>query len=631
MPSITFLPDNITVTVPEGAPLLEAARLAGVFVETPCGGRGTCGKCAVRVASGAVDFRRSERILAGAGENEMGERARAGAAAPGKSVLICQTFVKDEPVTVELLGKSGEKGKFDLDADISRYMPEKMEPFLKYVALTVARPALLDGLSDLDRFARAFREAVKCADVRLPIGVLAELPEKLRESDGEIKVFYYIDCMDGGVARVVDVCSGRVAENSPLGLAVDIGTTTVALWLVDMYNGAILAFHTAYNSQIECGLDVISRINYAKKYRRELKDRVLDTINALTAKACQSACAKPEQIRCASLAGNTTMVHLLLGVVPEYIRLAPYTPAVFELPAYPARDIGLKICENAPVLFAPAVGSYVGGDITSGALCTSLARGQDQDDGGETVLFIDIGTNGELLLGNGEFIFGCACSAGPAFEGGGIKCGMRASAGAIERVAIDRATGKPEFSVIGGGKAAGICGSGIISLVAELFRSGLIDSAGKFADTTCENIVRNGRSAEYVLCEGVSVTEPDIDNFIRAKGAVFSACQTVLDSVGMAFSDVGRVVIAGGFGRFLNLEDARTVGLLPRLPDGKFEFLGNTSLTGAYLALISEERRATERAIARRITYVDLSSEAGYMDKYMAALFLPHTDMEMFE
>ncbi|MCL2462145.1 MAG: 2Fe-2S iron-sulfur cluster-binding protein, partial [Defluviitaleaceae bacterium] len=219
MPSITFLPDNITVTVPEGAPLLEAARLAGVFVETPCGGRGTCGKCAVRVASGAVDFRRSERILAGAGENEMGERARAGAAAPGKSVLICQTFVKDEPVTVELLGKSGEKGKFDLDADISRYMPEKMEPFLKYVALTVARPALLDGLSDLDRFARAFREAVKCADVRLPIGVLAELPEKLRESDGEIKVFYYIDCMDGGVARVVDVCSGRVAENSPLGLA----------------------------------------------------------------------------------------------------------------------------------------------------------------------------------------------------------------------------------------------------------------------------------------------------------------------------------------------------------------------------------------------------------------------------
>ncbi|MCL2352775.1 MAG: ASKHA domain-containing protein [Firmicutes bacterium] len=674
MPEITFLPDNITVSLAEGAPLLEGARLAGVFAETPCGGKGTCGKCAARVLSGSVDFRDDRGAAAGGNAsagffNETGNKA--GENSAGRTVLICRTNVKNEPVVVELPKASGEAGKFDAGADVSRCLPESRESFLKSVRLTVAPPAFLDGLSDADRFARAFRETVNLADekytdatrmpteraeVRLPVGVLAELPEKLRAKNGEVTAYYYLD---GGLARVVDIDGGTDADGGVaaknLGVAVDIGTTTVALWVADMDSGAVLASETAYNAQIECGLDVISRINYAGKYRRELKDRVLGTINGLIGKALTSAAhgsgadaallhsqkdgenpqVKAERflkrgaIRCASLAGNTTMIHLLLGLVPEYIRLAPYTPAVFELPLCSAGEIGLNINENAPVYIAPAVGSYVGGDITSGALCTGLAGG------GETVLFIDIGTNGEILLGNDEFIFGCACSAGPAFEGGGIKCGMRASAGAIERVVIDPMTGAPEIFVIGGSgngaKPAGICGSGIISIAAELFRTGLIDSAGKFTDRDCAYIVRSGKTAEYRLCEGISVGEPDLDNFIRAKGAVFSACRTIMDSVGMSFADIDRVVIAGGFGRFLNLEDARTVGLLPRLPDGKYEFLGNTSLAGAYLALVSEERRAKENEIARRITYVDLSGEAGYMDNYTAALFLPHTDIELFQ
>jgi len=244
---------------------------------------------------------------------------------------------------------------------------------------------------------------------------------------------------------------------------------------------------------------------------------------------------------------------------------------------------------------------------------------------------MDIGTNGEILLGNSEFIFGCACSAGPAFEGGGIKCGVRASAGAIERVEIDPATGEPVVYTIGGDSPTGICGSGIISLVAGLFKNELIDSAGRFSDKACANIIRNGKNAEYRLCEGISVTETDIDNVVRAKGALFSACQTLLDSVGLCFADLDRVYVAGGFGRFLNLEDARAIGLLPRLPEEKYVFLGNSSLIGAYLALVSDERRLKTEEIAHSITYMDLSSEPGYMDKYMAALFLPHTDMALFE
>jgi len=353
---------------------------------------------------------------------------------------------------------------------------------------------------------------------------------------------------------------------------------------------------------------------------------VLSTINTLISEVSTNAGIRTDNIYCLSFAANTTMTQMLLGIEPEYIRLAPYTPTVFSTPVYTAGEIGVDANKKAPVAIAPAVGSYVGGDITAGALCTSLAN-----DSTDTILFIDIGTNGEILLGNNEFLFACACSAGPAFEGGGVKHGVRASSGAIEKVVIDAETGSPEIFTIDNADPVGICGSGIISLVAELFRNDLIDSAGKLSHKDCKNIIGSGRSRVYQLCDGVSINEQDIENLIRAKGAVFSACQTLLDSVGLTFEELDRVYVAGGFGRFLNLDDARTIGLLPRLPDSKYVFLGNTSLIGAYLTLVSEEQRLKMHEIANVTTYVDLSSEPGYMDKYMAAVFLPHTDMSLFE
>ena len=452
----------------------------------------------------------------------------------------------------------------------------------------------------------------------------------MRAADGNIVVFYYTENAIGKIIKVISDIS-QAAGNAKFeilrssidtaqsslsyGIAVDIGTTTAALWLVDLKSGKVLSARNAWNSQAECALDVIGRINYAKKFGVDLKERVLKTINTLILEVCDDVKIKSDQILCVSLTGNTTMIHLLLGIIPEYIRLHPYTPAVFQPQVYTAAATGISACENAPVLTAPAVGSYVGGDITAGLLCTSLAL--DEND---LILFIDIGTNGEIVLGNGEFIFACACSAGPAFEGGGIKCGMRAGDGAIEKVVINK-DGKPEISVIGGGSTKGICGSGIISVAAELFRKGIIDSAGKFC----------GEENEYMLYEGIAVNETDIDNFIRAKGAIFSACQTMLDTVGMSFGDLKKVYVAGGFGNYLDLEDAGTVGLLPRLPDGKITFLGNSSVVGAYLSLVSEERRLKVKELAGKITYIDLSSESGYMDHYTGALFLPHTDKKLFE
>ncbi|MCL1855425.1 MAG: ASKHA domain-containing protein [Clostridia bacterium] len=593
------MPDNVTVELPEGALLSDGARLTGLFVEMPCGGKGTCGKCRVRIiseAAGNTDF----------------------------SVLICQTIVGTEPMTVQLPSVANRlDGQFEQHpGDLAQYVPEGggrleiPESFLRNVNLKVAAPALLDGLSDADRFANALTNAVHCQAVDLPLDVLAVLPERIREAEAELRVSFYAE---NDKALVVDVSSGKA-----YGAAVDVGTTTIVLWLVDMADHKVVAARAAYNDQVECGSDVISRINYARKRLPELTARVLKTINGLLGDACAEAGIVSSGVRCLSVAGNTTMTHLLLGIAPEYIRLSPYTPAVFQPQIYRAGQLGITACGCAPVLFAPAIGSYVGGDITAGLLCTSLAMDADQ-----TILFIDIGTNGELVLGNGEFIFACACSAGPAFEGGGMKHGVRASAGAIERVKIDPKTGTVEIQTIGGVSPTGICGSGVISMVAELFRNRLIDSAGKFVEH--QKIIRRGKSAEYALCEGITISEADIGNFIRAKGAIFSACQTILESVGMTFLDVERIYVAGGFGRFLDLEDARTVGLFPRLPDEKFTFLGNASVIGAYLALVSEERRAKERDIAGRITYVDLSNEPGYMDQYMGAQFIPHTDMALFE
>ncbi|MDR3239120.1 MAG: ASKHA domain-containing protein, partial [Clostridiales bacterium] len=539
MPTITFLPRNVSIEMPGSAPLLEAARLAGVFVQTPCGGKGTCGKCRCQV-SGPVDFDNAKGLDLPQGE-----------------VLICMTKIRDADVAVTLPEEKVEIGKFDGSVDVKPYMPDELDGYVKIAEIQVAAPAMLDGLSDLDRFRRAFRAWLlqnkqKIDSVDVPLSALRDLPEKLRQNEGHLTVFYALE-KNENAARIISVeaITAVAAETDRAasdigdkprfyGAAVDIGTTTVALWLTDLATGEILFSRTSYNGQIDCGLDVISRINYAHKYLPELTKRILGTINSLL----DLSRVDLSHVMSFSLTGNTTMIHLLLGVVAEYIRLSPYTPAVMAPPVYTASQIGLYGCPEAPVLMAPAVGSYVGGDITAGALCTSLA--QESDD---TILFIDIGTNGELLLGSQEFLFGCACSAGPAFEGGGIRHGMRASAGAIEKVAID-ASGKAIISTIENAPPVGLCGSGVISLVAELFRTGLIDMAGRFMDG-CSYVKRVGRVAEYQVCENVVLTEVDIDNFIRAKAAIFSACQTLIESVGLAFGDIDRFYVAGGFGRFL--------------------------------------------------------------------------------
>ncbi|MEE4310774.1 MAG: ASKHA domain-containing protein [candidate division KSB1 bacterium] len=626
MPRVLFKPAEIAVQVSPGTELLEAARQAKVPVDSPCGGKGSCGKCILRITQGDVDSDSLGLLSASAVENGY--------------VLACKTRVGDTDVTVHVPAQVRETdGQFvddmdDIFLENRELLPAEhsCEPLVEKHCLQVAPPTLDDGLSDMDRLARAIQHSASITDARTSLSFVSKVADAIRADSGKVTAT---------LMRSKSGCEGVNIESGDTtrdhyGIAVDVGTTTIAVQLVNLAERKIMAIRTAYNDQLHCGLDIIGRINYSGKREglTELRRRVLKTINELIRNACESVQVDPLNILNASVAGNTTMIHLLLGLKPEYIRLEPYTATILDAPLLRADEIGLTIYPDTRVFISPAVGSYVGGDITAGLLCTEIATGSS-----EVILYLDIGTNGELVVGNDEFLLTCACSAGPAFEGGGIGCGMRAAAGAIESVSIDQMTGISAYRTIGDIDPAGICGSGMISLIAGLFRSGWLDAAGKLTrEKSSPAIEFKGRRAQFTIVDGHSssngeplqISELDIENIIRAKAAIYSASSLLLQQVGLDFSDIGKVYIAGGFGRFLNLDDAITIGLLPDLSRDRFQFIGNASLRGAYMTLVSGRCRELVHDLAKRMTYVELNTSPDYMNQYVAAMFIPHTDSDRF-
>ena len=427
------------------------------------------------------------------------------------------------------------------------------------------------------------------------------------------------------------------------GLAVDIGTTTVSAVLVDMETGNILAKETTYNEQIKYGADIIFRILNQQRpggTERLQKAIVHDTLLPLINSLCESAEASKNKITRMTIAANTTMNHLLLGIDANSIRIEPFEPAFLEFEPYDPESIGIELAPKAQMILAPNIGSYVGGDITAGVLAALTPSGKKIWNSPEMTLLIDLGTNGELVFGNEEFLMACACSAGPAFEGGEISCGMRATDGAIEACTIDKDSFKPTLSIIGGGKPVGLCGSGIIDVVAELFRVVAINGKGKFSTDLSDRIRHDEYGVgSFVLAfadesatdKDITLTETDIDNFIRAKGAIFSGIMSLITPLGFTPSDIDDVLIAGGIGSGINIKNAISIGLLPNLPEDKYSYIGNSSLDGAYEMLINPQAEEKVKEIASNMTYIDLSFQPGYMDEFIAACFLPHTDETLFQ
>jgi len=626
MPNITFTPSGKNISVPTGTELLDAARQAGCEVKAPCGGKGTCGKCIVRITSGEVD------------SDSLG--VLPGASVADGYVLACKTKVVNSDITVEVPEQSGRKGgKFTNAEEDTRLVrrelfPEKwnFDPLAVKWCVDVPEPQLEDGLSDIDRLTRKLQLEWGKKEFIYPLSVIRSVAETLRKENGNVTATII---REPERFRVIDIEPGDTTVRH-YGIAVDVGTTTIAVQLIFLPLAESIATRSDYNDQVECGLDVISRINYAKRPERlaELRERVLKTINTLIQQVCESHSVVSEEICNAVISGNTTMVHLLLGLNPEYIRLDPYTPTLLETPYLTAEEVGVEINPQSWVYISPNVGSYVGGDITAGILCTDLAT-----DSEAVSMFIDIGTNGEVVIGNNDFMMACACSAGPAFEGGGIEFGMRAAVGAIELVSLDPDTGICDYRAIGDVKPEGICGSGMISLLADLYISGWLDSAGKLnRDKPSKAVNISERHATYTIATAeetkhgkpIIISELDIENIIRAKAAIYSACALMLEQVGMEFEDLTNIYIAGGFGRFLDLEKATIIGLIPDLPRERFHYIGNSSLTGTYMVLVSQEFREKQMELAKRMTYVELSTDPSYMNQYTGALFLPHTDPTRF-
>ena len=467
--------------------------------------------------------------------------------------------------------------------------------------------------------------------------LLQELGRVLRQGDWRTTAVFEIENpQKTAQARLIDLRPGHEDEYSPLwGAAIDIGTTTVTLWLVDLISGKVRAQVAEYNGQIARGEDVISRVVYAGKEggREELRQRVLNTLNQLLEVACKRVKTEPGRVVKATVAGNTTMMHLFLGIPPESIRLAPFVPAVNHIPPLTARTLGLNLCPDASVDCLPGVASYVGADITAGVLSSGLDRAEN------LTLFLDIGTNGETVLGNSDWLVTCACSAGPAFEGAGVLHGMRATDGAIEEVWVNSQTLEPTYRVIGGSKPSGICGSGLISLLSELFLTGLLDKAGNVNLRAPTPRVRQGaHGGEYVVAwgpetqkgEDIVLTRVDTDNLLRAKAAIYAGFTVLADNVGVILESADQVLIGGSFGKYVNLEKAVQIGLLPDVDWSRFQFLGNTSVKGAYLVLLDWRQRAHIAQIASRMTYVELSADNTFHEAFTSALFLPHTDMSKF-
>lgn len=621
-----FLPDNVTVSVPAGTDLLQAAALAGLEIKSGCGGEGVCGRCLVRIREGRA------RV----GEGNMAPKYRRLG-----YVLACRTRVEQDLV-VEIPPEARmETTQQVLVDEPSRLLQEKetdalvrygLQPLCRKFSVALSAPTLVENAPDLARLVAKLGPASGYSEVTTNLSVLRELPEVLRRDD--FRVTCTLADLGDGRAEIVHLEPGE-AVHPAYGLAVDIGTTTVAAHLVDLDSGETLERVGTYNHQIRYGDDVITRIIHSVREERgleELQQAAVGTINELIDRLLARQNLWPSDIQAVVVAGNTTMTHLFLGVSPKFLRLEPYIPAAARFPTVKAGELGLKVHPEAPVRCMPAVASYLGGDIVSGL----LVSGMHQLPG--IGLYIDIGTNGEMVLGGRDFLVGCACSAGPAFEGSGITCGMRATAGAIDGVAIDPETLEARVHTVGGEKPLGICGSGLVDLLARMWRAGIIDRAGNFQRVSSPRVRWGDEGPEYVLAwrresgsgRDVVITEADVKNLLRSKGAVYAGIRSLLRSVDMEQDAVEKVWIAGGFGNYLNIRAAIRIGLLPDLPPEKFVFLGNASVKGARLALLSGRAWQEAEKVAQGITYLELSVGNTFMDEFVSALFLPHTDLRLF-
>ncbi len=628
---VRFYPHDMEITVAESESVLHAAMEAGVHVNASCGGEGFCGKCRVIIEKGRVEGGITDRL---SNEDiEAGYR------------LACRCGIESD-LTVRVPVES------EIDASVLNRVPPRRTariqqmnledlkskglfiPPVEKRYLELPEPTSADNLADTSRlvgFLRLKHDEHRLV-VRLP--VIRKIPGIFREAGFKVTVTLDRPVFEGGKSHIINIEPGDTTGRN-FALAVDIGTTTVYGQLIDLITGSVLAEQGDYNGQIRYGEDVISRIIYAEKPGGldTLHGVVVGTINRIIDHVIQSSGVDRQNVSTITFAGNTTMLQILLKIEPRYIRLSPYVPAATLYPAVRAVDLGIDLVDHATALVVPSISSFIGGDIVAGVMGSGIHLSD------QLSLFIDIGTNAEIVIGNKDWLVCAACSAGPAFEGGGIQFGMRADTGAIEDFSVDPYSLEPMILTVGNVRPRGICGSGLINIVARLFEAGIIDNIGKFdRDLKSDRLLEKDGIYEYILARGkktkigrdIVITENDIGNLIRAKGAIYSGCQTLLKEVGLKIADLDRIILAGGFGSHVDIEMAISIGLLPEIDPEKITYIGNGSLLGARMCALTNQIRKDVVNVMRKMTNFELSETPSFMAHYIAALFLPHTDLDLF-
>lgn len=628
---VTFLPSGVEVDVDGGATIMDAARKAGININSICGGEGVCGQCRVQVISGNARVSSHDLPFFSREEIQSGY------------VLACQTRVHDNlSVVVPPQSRLEEEQILTETRPLSYSQPEKMvvarrpydpavlfAPLVSKVYLPVPEPTIDDNVADTGRLTRELTKRLDYASFELSYDVLRNLTGTLRKSNWKVTATV---AFDGTHGKVIMLEAGDTSERN-YGLAIDVGTTTVVAQLVHLKTGKVLGVEGSHNLQAHYGEDVLSRIAYVcgRGSLEVLQQAVLKNINSLVHSLCNQKGIDPNDITAIVAAGNTTMAHLLVGLTPCSIRNEPYVPVADVYPRVSAGSLGIEVNPEAILEVLPSVSSYVGGDIVAGVMASGLS------DRPEVTCLIDVGTNGEVVIGNNEWMVCCSASAGPAFEGAGMRSGMRATRGAIQSVRI---TGDDvKYETIGKTRPRGICGSGVIDLIHGLVENGIIDIGGKFRPGKGgKRLVRDESQYCFIVAfpeetetgEALMITQTDIDNVLRSKAAVYAAIKSLADYAGIGFDGLHTLYIAGGFGNFLNINHAIGIGLLPDVPVNKIQFIGNSSLMGARMVLLSVH--ALEKAVrtARGMTNIELSAYAPFMDEYLAALYLPHIDRKLF-
>jgi len=632
MYTVRFRPHGREVKVPEGTTVIRAALDAGVHINASCGGTGVCGKCRVLVEEGEVSGGVNEKLSQE--DVEAGYRLACQAVVAGDLALRIPVESEVDASILNLQTTPRRAAKIK-QVDLEDFKEKGLFlPPVEKRYLELQEPSSQDNAPDVSRLINHLKLQHDEHKLTVDLHVIRKISDILRQEDFKATATLARPVQEGGKTNIINVHPGDTTDRN-YAIAMDIGTTTVYGQLLDLNSAEVLAEYGDFNAQMSYGEDIINRIVHAEKGNglEELCRSVLKTMNGILKRIISKSGVDPEDISTVTISGNTTMTQLFLKVNPRYIRRSPYVPTCTLYPPLKAAEIGLDLGEHVIALIYPSISSYVGGDIVAGVMGSLMYRAE------EITMYVDVGTNAEIVIGNKDWMACAAASAGPAFEGGGMKFGLRAEKGAIEDFSLDPISLEPMFLTIGQAKPKGICGSGFINIVAVMFEMGIIDNRGKFnRDLDTSRIRENEGIWEYVLAwaeetdigRDITLQEPDIDNLIRAKGAIYSASMTLLGEIGLGIDDLQKIIIAGGFGSYIDLEKALTIGLLPEMDPEMITFVGNGSLMGAKMSSLNNHIRKDVVEVTKKMTNFELSETSSYMDNYIASLFLPHTNLENF-